>query len=371
MWNLKTKQKTNKKSTQTHQIQGGVAAAREEVGGGPNGPRSLRETKLPSHKGSAAWSLPVNTSRTYGMLASAALWPGGPSPGVATLSTCKSASSMAGFPLEAQGLRNEGVQILQTESVHLHGRASVSPGRTQPQGQRVHTHARTHSAAKGTQGCMCARTNAHKHTHVQTRSERKSTHTNVCTCALTHACAQGSKVHARAALTHTHARSRVAMCTQSTMCTRAHTHMSTHTHTHACTLRSGNVHTGFQCAPQVHTHTYVHAHTHTHMHAPGRQAHTQDSMCACTAHAHTHTCTRTNTHVHPDHMYTSGQQSTEGSACTCTHTHKKYTYMRAHSGQQVHTQTARACTCTHTCALVMAAKQRHNWPFFCYTYIHT
>ena len=202
----KPKKNTNSQIQKTELPEGGV-------GGGPNGSRGS-EGKLSSYKVSESWNLSCETPTKF-----TECWQvrhtcgqaGHPQGGDNQyLQICKLHGRLS---LEAQGLRNEGVQILQTESVHLHGkRASISPGRTQAQDSAcTYTYVHTHSAAKGThtQGCMCACTNSHTHTHVHTRSEQQSTHTNVCTCTLTHACVpRGAKVH-------------------------AHTHTNTYTHAHS------------------------------------------------------------------------------------------------------------------------------------------
>ena len=228
------------------------------VGGGPNGSRGS-EGKLSSYKVSESWNLSCETTTKF-----TERWQvchpcgqAGHPQGVDShyLQVCK---LHGGLSLEAQGLRNEGMQILQTESVHLHGeRASISPGRTQ-----AYTHMRTHTwqqSAHTHQGCMCTCTNAHTHTCIHAQSSKTHTPDNVCTCTHTQ-----MRVHTQNSKVHTHRELHVCICTYTL--THVHTHSEQQsTHTNVCTC--------------THTHTHVH---------PGQL--TEDSACTCT-HKHIHVYT--------------------------------------------------------------------------------
>jgi len=270
--------KQNQKKTQTHRHK--EQSCQREGGGGPKGPRGP-EGKLPSYRGSHG-AFPVkhqpslqNASKCVTPVARCAVLR------VVTISTCKSASSMVGFPWRHRACAMKACKSSrQRVSTCMEREPASALGEHRHRTARAHTHMCTHTQQQRAHTHRAACAHVQMHTHTRAYTLRAAKHTHQCVHIYTHTRmhAQGSKSACTYTQTHTRMHTQGSNV-QRTMCTCVHVlraHTCTHTNTHTCMC------THTMCAYSGQQRA-VHAHVLTH------NTHTCGA-CTCTHTHNTHTC---------------------------------------------------------------------------------
>ena len=166
--------KTKKTQTHRHKEQ----SCQREGGGGPKGPRGP-EGKLPSYRGSHG-AFPVkhqpslqNASKCVTPVARCAVLR------VVTISTCKSASSMVGFPWRHRACAMKACKpSRQRVSTCMEREPASALGEHRHRTARAHTHMCTHTQQQRAHTHRAACAHVQMHTHTRAYTLRAAKHTN-------------------------------------------------------------------------------------------------------------------------------------------------------------------------------------------------